>query len=177
MNQVLNNSLFLLLGVPIGFLLGWTLKTMHYAKQTRDVALRMQRKLDEHGWTAKDTILGALVIVTGVAAIWTGMVNSQLSASKTCTEKTISQLTSALSDRTSLSTDLSIADSSQNAAFRDLMVAVLSQPQPKPDRMRVIFQDYVDKLNTYLDLQARQRQAQTDHPLPKEIDYKKCLEG
>lgn len=177
MTSVIHNLLYIGVGIFIGLPLGWTLNAMRYAKQARDTAYELKHKLNERGWYKHRLSLFVVVIFTAVAAIWTGVVNVQFKESKTCTEKTITSLVLALQERTSLSTDLSIADSEQNRAFSDLMQAVLAQPQPNPDKMRIIFQDYFSKLNTYLDLLDQQRIAQKSHPLPKEIDYRKCLDG
>lgn len=177
MNEILSNLLYFGTGSVVGLYLGWMLRTMQYAKQARDAATKVLRRRDEHGWYKHNISLLIVLAFTATAAIWTGIVNVQLGHSKDCTEKVTSELVIALQERTSLSTDLSIADTAQNLAFRDLMVAVLTVPQQPPNKLRIIFQDYVDKLNTYLGLQEQQRQAQRQHPLPKEIDYKKCLEG
>jgi hypothetical protein len=58
-----------------------------------------------------------------------------------------------------------------------LIDKILLKPQPNEATMRVTFQDYLSKLNVYLDLLEKQRVAQKLHPLPKEIDYRKCLDG
>jgi hypothetical protein len=172
MTEIINNAFYLGIGVLIGLTLGWTLSSMRYSKQVRDALTK-----DEHGWYRHTLSLSLVILFTATAAIWTGIVNSQQHHSRICTERAFSALLSALDERTSLSTDLSIADSEQNKAFSKFIGALLSKPQPSKNQMRLLFIDYQTKLNTYLDLQDNQRDTQLTNPFPKDAHYKECLEG
>jgi hypothetical protein len=173
MTEILNNALYILVGMLLGLFLGWTLRTMQYAREARDHA----RKLNEHGWITRRLSLVVVLLLTATAAIWTGVVNTQQHKSQNCTEQAVSGIVQALNDRTSLSNKLSLADASQNKAFSKLMAALLSEPQPDKDVLKGLFRDYANKLNRYLGLQDSLRTSQAQNPYPKSIDYHNCLEG
>jgi hypothetical protein len=173
MTEILNNALYLVAGMLLGLFLGWTLRTMQYAREARDNT----RKLNEHGWFTRRLSLVVVLLLTATAAIWTGVVNTQQHKSQRCTEQAVSAIVEALNERTSLSTKLSLADAAQNKAFSKLVAAILSEPRPDKDVIKDLFRDYAKKLTTYLGLQDSLRTSQAQNPYPKSIDYHNCLEG
>lgn len=175
MSPILTNFVFLSLGMFIGFASGWSFKSMQYAREARNNSEEIRRHLDEQGWLRNRVALSAVLLITAVAAIWTGIVNDHLQKSQSCSEKAVSALVSALEDRTNLTTEVSKADLNQNHSFSILMGAVLSSPPLPKSEVRRIFEEYYTKLNAYLELQEQQRQNQLANPLPKDANYRECL--
>jgi hypothetical protein len=171
MSEVLNNVFYLGIGMMIGLVLGWTLRTMRYTQQVRNMLARR----DQHGWYTHKISLGIVVAFTAGAAIWTGVVNSQLQKNQDCTEKAVNGLVISLNERTSLSTKLNLASAEKDKAFSTLFTAILSQPQPPENELRELFRDYANKLNRYNGLQDSQRTTQDANPFPESVDYKSCL--
>lgn len=175
--EVVTNLIFFGLGCVLGLVLGWTLKTMRYAKQARDAARTLTdiiiEERGEDGWYRHRISLLVVLFLTAGAAIATGIVNNNLRDSQQCTEKTFSRVIHILNDRTSLTSDVNKADVQANEAFSALFRGLLRVP-PLPKRdARTLFEDYATKLNTYNEL----RREQSDAEFPSQEDYQDCLKG
>lgn len=176
-NPSLDNAIFLCIGMVLGLALGWTFKSMQYAKQARDASQKVVRKLDESGWYKHRVSLVVVLIITAVAAIWTGLVNNGLHHSQKCTEQGFAQTLKSLNSRTSLTGEAGTAEIRQLEQFDTLLETLLIKPPATVQERTREFKRFQKRLHRYVAIKKQQREDQQRNPLPRAYSYRKCLEG
>lgn len=191
--QMISNLVFLSIGVCIGFVMGWSHQARQYAQEARDEAHhaveeteRLERfMIGEQGKVAWDTIvLGIVIVITAFAAIMAGFNAQDLRESqrqaeveRLCDAEVSAEFVSVLSERTTLTSDIALADVQANQAFLKLISLVqLAEGRPnREERIRAAFDEYENRLDKYLRLIDEARAERVEKPYPEPNDFEECL--
>lgn len=192
LTDLLFNVAALGIGICIGFVMGWTHQARQYAREARDEAhnaceevKRLEAMMGEQGKIAWDNIiLGVVITLTAGAAIMAGMNAQDLRESqrqaqveRECDAEVSAEFVSVLSERTTLTSDIALADVRANQAFLKVINLVqLSENRPnRSERISAAVDEYENRLDKYLRLIGEARAERVEKPYPEPNDFEECL--
>lgn len=197
----LDRTIFLIIGMIFGLLLSWVRDAVLEARSARIVAERLEKTMTRHRNERGLTLLHrkslvVVLILTAAAAIMGGFatvkqvdVANEIRKTQDCYGDSLGAVIEALNERTSLSSDLNVAnkeavqaDQVQTRAFVTLIATVLKVPPVPEKKARDVFEAYqvalVDKerkQDAYLTLLNKSQEAQKSNPFPSVKKYNACL--
>jgi hypothetical protein len=194
-----------LLGVLVGFILGRLTKTLRTIDQKVDEVIELE-KHDEKGsmrlpkWVEIKALIARIntralalllvVVLTAYASIQSQMTSNDVRAGveqdrktqerisriTTCNSQFLGRTILALNERTQFSTDQAKANIALQQEQLRFLTLALTVPPPDPDDGRRAVDQYLDKLNRYVELASKTAGKQALNEYPTLDDFTNCVE-
>lgn len=182
---------YLLLGMFIGFILGYVVRLLREIKEELDEMIEHQdwdHKRDESGFMrypiAADLAVLVVVAITAYAAFVSQVASNNshtavnsIAAVSDCNSKFISDTLVALNQRATYSADAIKANQLLQKDQRDFFVILLHKPPYTHHKLVQSTHDYVHSLNHYLAVSNKNLKKLQAYSLPSSTSYSDCLSG
>lgn len=181
---------YLLLGIVIGFVLGYLVRLVKDIKEELDevdtIVKRIEHHDDESGfmrypWIANIAIL-LVVGLTAYASFVSQKASNEVADAQeqqeqvvACNQMVLAQALEALNERSTYTTGMATSNIELQQSQSDFFTILLHKPPYSEQKRTKAVQDYYSDLQTFLRIAHKNVKKVKNNPLPTIEDFQDCL--
>lgn len=177
---------WLLLGCAIGFVFGYIVRSLRDIKEELDevddiVKGRQYHQEDEEGsiktFLSKNIALLLVVILTAFAAFASQRASNNVRDNAECTQEYLSETIKALNQRTKYTRTQARANVTLQKEQARFLNVLLGKPPPTQRESQVAFENYVNSLQSFINLSDKAAEQARTNPYPTNTELIECIDS
>lgn len=177
---------WLLLGMAVGFVLGYIVRSLRDIKEELDEVDELVRRQNESGFARNPVILDVVLLIVVALTVWAAFASQALSnqvqqtqrnqtQSVVCNKQYLRKTIVALNQRTSYVQHQTLANIKLQTAQRDFFLIIFEHP--RNDKIEIkAFKEYLDSLKSFVRISHKVSGRASFVPYPTATDLSNCLE-
>ena len=182
--------MYLLLGVCVGFILGYITRTLREIKEELyEVDGRVSRKRDDAGFMRYPVVADVMVVLVVVITVWAAFASQrasnevrdnqdQIARITECNQVFLSRTIQRLNERTEYSGEQARANVQLQTEQAKLLAALLVQPPPTAVEGRAALEEYYESgVRDFIEANDKALKIYKENPYPTEEELSDCFSG
>ena len=176
---------YLLLGVAIGFIIGYITRMIQ--KIEKEVSI-IKKNREEGGFMRKPILADAAILLTVLLTVFAAFQSNQASREVvenserdqhvvSCIVTSSTKLLNAVNERTSNSAAQGAANIALQEAQSAFIANALQEPPLEPDRVEEALTIYFAAISDFVEIQSDTLDTQSDNPYPTDDELQACIDN